>query len=65
MTDIKIDYTENAFEKETLPKREVVRFYNVPDNLRDWKKLTKDMTAQEILELQEFIAKEVFKKLGR
>jgi len=64
MTDIKIDYTENAFEGENLPKREVVRFYNVPDNLRDWKELTKNMTAAELYKLKEFVERSIVKKLG-
>lgn len=60
---MKIDYKDNAFEKENLPKREVVRFYQVPDNLRDWKELTKDMSTVELFRLKEFIESSIVKKL--
>lgn len=60
---MKIDYTDNAFEKQEFPKREVIRFYEVPNNLRDWKELTKDMSKEELQNLKEFIERNLIKKL--
>lgn len=61
---MKIDYTDNAFDKQEFPKREIVRFYDIPDNLRDWKELTKNMTTEQLLKLKEFVQESIVKKLG-
>ena len=67
---MKKDYTENAYEafpilsEAKLPVRETVRYYPVPDNLRDWKELTKDMSADQLLQLKAHIEKRILDKLG-
>lgn len=67
----KLDHTENAYDafprlaESTLPCRETVRFYPVGDtSLRDWKELTKDMNADQLLQLKAHIEKRILDRLG-
>jgi hypothetical protein len=50
--------------EHTMPKRETVRYYPVATDLRDWKELTKGMSAEQLLQLKAHVEKRILENLG-